>query len=698
MNKEPIGLYIFRILLSLGLFGFMCMLYWSSVLIEEHVKLIRSDLSNLERQVGNLVNQTSGLAMTKSLEPGENSQSPATGQKKVSSQIDKSLPNLLTEDSFYKKTLPRLLPKDFKPWGTFQRASLGKPNDLHPFNGWANVNEWLDLCSITVATREVGKYETMAPNMAIKMEARYPPGSEVPEFWIHLRDDVYWEPLQQAFFPDLKLSDHFLKRHRVTAEDFKFNYDAIMNPYVQSPGAIAIRTYLQDIEEVRVIDDVTFVVRWKAQKVKEPDGKVVEKIKYIAKQWTGNLRPLASFVYKYFSDGTRIVEDDSAADTYRTNAVWGQNFMQHWAKNVIPSCGPWSFDGMTDRQIQFKRNPNFYNPLAALGQRIVVALKGTTDAMWQSFQTNELDNYSIQPNQVADLDTFLNSPQYIKQADEGAGIERLDYLARIYSYIGWNMAKPYFQSKMVRRAMTMAIDRQRIIEQNLNGLAKEVTGTFFRNSSAYDPTIEPWPFDPAQARRLLEEEGWYDSDGDGIVDKMIDGKRVPFEFSITYYVKNPTAKAIVEYVSTALKQIGVRCNLNGVDITDLSAQFEEKSFDALYLSWSLSEPPEDPTQVWHSSGAKLYGSSNGVGFSNKEADKIIEQLQYEYNPEKRMALYHRFNAILHDEQPYTFLYTPYIVFLYRRYLQDVFIPADRQDLIPGANMTEPDTSLFWLKK
>jgi len=695
MNKEPIGLYIFRLLMSLSLFGMMCMLYWSSVLIEEHIRLIRSDLSALEREV-NLIGQTTNYPAAKSSHSSESSKEVALSNR-TRTQIDESLPNLLTKDSFYATTLPRLLPENFKPQGTFQRASLGKPDSLHPFNGWAHVNEWLDLCNITVATREVGKFESMAPSMAIKMEQRFSPDSQVPEFWIHLRDDVYWEPFSQAFFPDVKLSPHFLKRHQVTAADIKFGFDAIMNPYVQSPGAISLRTYLQDIEEIRVIDDLTLVIRWKAEKVTEPNGKVVEKIKYIARQWTGNLRPLASFVYKYFPDGTLILDDDSEPDTYRTNAVWAQNFNQHWAKNVIPSCGPWIFDGMTDRQIEFKRNPNFHNPLAALAQRIVVSIKGSTDTMWQSFKSNELDDYIVLPNQLSEFDEFLNSPQYIKQADEDADIQRLDYLARIYSYIGWNQAKPYFQSRRVRQAMTMAIDRERIIEQNLNGMGKQVTGTFFRNSPSYDTTIEPWPFDPAQAKRLLEEEGWFDSDGDGIVDKVIDGKKIRFEFALTYFVKNPTAKAIVEYVAIALKHIGVLCNLNGVDVTDLTNQFEEKSFDALYLSWSLGEPPEDPTQVWHSRGAQLHGSSNGVGFNNKEADQIIEQLQYEYDSEKRISLYHRFNAILHEEQPYTFLYSPYIVFVYRQYLQNVFIPADRQDIIPGANVTEPDSSLFWLK-
>ena len=196
--------------------------------------------------------------------------------------------------------------------------------------------------------------------------------------------------------------------------------------------------------------------------------------------------------------------------------------------------------------------------------------------------------------------------------------------------------------------------------------------------------------------QMLEEEGWYDSDGDGILDKEINGKRVPFRFALTYYVKNPSSKANSDYVATALKEIGIDCELNGVDIADLSSMFDEKSFDALYLGWSLGTPPEEPKQLWHSSGADEKGSSNAVGFKNSEADGLIEALQYEYSQGKRTQYYHRFHEIIHDETPYTFLYTPKTTLLYRDYVKNIFIPTERPDLVPGAEVAEPVPSIFWL--
>ena len=489
-----------------------------------------------------------------------------------------------------------MLGKDFKPRGFFQGATIGRPNNLHPYSNWSQVAGWTEMCNATLSQLEFGKFETYAPNLAIKLEERKIKGTDIPEYWVHIRDDAYWQPLSPEWFSqDIKLAPELLRKHQVTAHDFKFYYDALMNPYLQEAGAVALRTYYGDIKEIEVVDDFTFIVRWKTEDVKNEDGQIVPKVKYLAKSLTGGLHPLAGFVYKYFPDGKKIVEDDSDPNTYRTNSVWAQNFSEHWARNIIVSCGPWIFNGMTERAIKFKRNPDYYFPLAVLVEGSEVQFKETPDAIWQDFKINKLDSYSVQPDQLAELAEFLNSPVYKEQEKQGFGIKRLDYLARSYTYIGWNQAKPYFSSKKVRQAMTMAIDRQRIIQQNLNGMGIEITGTFYRYSPSYDTSLKPWPYDLERARRLLEEDGWYDSQGIGIIDKEIDGKRVPFRFTLTYFVKNHITKSICEYVATALKELGIDCNLHGVDIADISATFEDKSFDAICLGWALGNPRKIPS-------------------------------------------------------------------------------------------------------
>jgi peptide/nickel transport system substrate-binding protein len=89
----------------------------------------------------------------------------------------------------------------------------------------------------------------------------------------------------------------------------------------------------------------------------------------------------------------------------------------------------------------------------------------------------------------------------------------------------------------------------------------------------------------------------------------------------------------------------------------IRAENREKSFEACTLGWTL--PLEsDPYQVWHSSQADMDNSSNHISFKNKEADKIIEELRVTFDEARRNELCHRFHKILHEEQPYTFLFSP----------------------------------------
>lgn len=698
MNKEPLGLYLLRFFMGGMLFIFLLMLYWSSNLAESDLKAIRSDVSQIKSDLADL-HTTLGQLKNGAVQ-FKNSPS-FQDDLSVETHMDESLPNLLKEDPFFQTTLPQILGNLFKYKGVFHRAELGKPENLHPFSHWRVVSSLRALCVPSVARLQFGKYETLAPDLAIRMEKRKDKETGLTEFWVFLRKDLYWQPLHANLFSEeIRLAPHFMQKHPVTAHDFKFYYDAMMNPYNQEAGAVSGRTYYSDVDSVRVIDDLTFVVRWKGEPIKEADGKITYKPKYVSAQLTSGLNPLPRFVYQYFPDGKKIIEDDTDPETYRKNPVWGQNFSHHWAKNIIVGCGPWIFEQMTDRLVKFKRNPNYFSPYDALAEGIEIQFKDTSDAMWQLFKVNQLDYYEIRPEQLSELDVFINSPQYKAQIKETSSneINRLDFLSRAYSYVGWNQAKPYFKSKKVRQALTMAIDRKRIISQILNNMGVEITGTFYINSPAYDPSIKPWPFDLRKAKQLLEEDGWYDSDGDGTIDKNIDGKIVPFRFNLMYYVKGHTGKAIAEFISTGLKEIGIDCRLQGVDIADLSAAFENKSFDAIMMAWSLGTPPDDPKQLWYSKDSGEKGSSNAIGFSNPEADSIIEKLIYESDPQKRTQLYHQFDAILHEEAPYTFLFTPKVAMLYRNYLQNVFIPADRQDLIPGANVGEPDSAIFWLKR
>ena len=104
-----------------------------------------------------------------------------------------------------------------------------------------------------------------------------------------------------------------------------------------------------------------------------------------------------------------------------------------------------------------------------------------------------------------------------------------------------------------------------------------------------------------------------------------------------------------------LKEIGITMSIRKLEWAVFIQRIEEHNFDACTLGWALGWET-DPYQIWHSSQAVEKGS-NFVGFKNEEADKLIEEARKEFDPEKRRQMYYRLQEIIHDEQPYTFLFT-----------------------------------------
>ena len=102
----------------------------------------------------------------------------------------------------------------------------------------------------------------------------------------------------------------------------------------------------------------------------------------------------------------------------------------------------------------------------------------------------------------------------------------------------------------------------------------------------------------------------------------------------------------------------------------LQKRMDEKQFDVYVAGWG--QPWEsDPYQLWHSSQADVPRGSNRVGFRNAEADRVIETLRETFDPAERIRLFRSLHRILHEEQPYTFLYVPKEVFCWRREVRGV---------------------------
>ena len=195
-----------------------------------------------------------------------------------------------------------------------------------------------------------------------------------------------------------------------------------------------------------------------------------------------------------------------------------------------------------------------------------------------------------------------------------------------YTYIGWNNNHPIFQDKLVRRAMTFLTDRESMVKNLLFGLAETVESPIHKFRPEYNHDLKPYNYDPGKALALLKEVGWKDTDNDGILDKEINGERIPFQFEFLVNSGNQLRKDIALTLQSSLEDLGIDCRVRELDWSIFLEKVKNKDFAAVTLGWTggtgLRFPP-DAYQIWHSSQIEGNGS-NFVSFRNKESDQILE--------------------------------------------------------------------------
>lgn len=403
----------------------------------------------------------------------------------------------------------------------------------------------------------------------------------------------------------LRKDVHFSDGRPITAEDVIFSYQVIVNPKID---AASLANYFQDIEKVEKISDreVKFTM-------KKPYFKALE--------ITSGILILPKHIYQF--------DNPETFNARISNPV---------------GSGPYVFERWdVGQQIVFKRNENYWGPKPKLDKYVYKFITNETAAV-QALRAHQVDLLMV------------SSEQYLKlREDEAIKKDFRDLLfwdpTHGYSYIGWNETKSFFKDAKVRLAMTYLVDRESIKKYLTKDLAKIVSGPFYILGQQCDPNIQPWPYDPQKAVQLLDEAGWKDHDGDGIRDK--DG--VPFRFKYMITSSGGIGLQIAKLFKDEAAKVGIDVIIDEYEWSVFEERIHNRNFDAVSLAWG-GTVEEDPYQIWHSSQIQGHGS-NYISFSDPEADALIEKARTTMDADKRNQLYHKLHAILHKEQPYTFLMT-----------------------------------------
>ncbi|MFN0158628.1 MAG: ABC transporter substrate-binding protein [Bacteroidota bacterium] len=250
-------------------------------------------------------------------------------------------------------------------------------------------------------------------------------------------------------------------------------------------------------------------------------------------------------------------------------------------------------------------------------------------------------------------------------AQQSPQIQIVSTSGRDYDFIGWNNIDPgtfassegknirphkLFGSPGVRRALTMAINREELVQAYLGQHGQVAMGGISPLFKwAYNDTLRPLPFDPKQSLILLGQEGWRDSDGDGVLDK--NGNK--FAFTLKVPSGNQLRGVVASVIQQQLKDIKINMTVEQVERGTFWEDMMERKYDAWIAGFSapLQMQLDD---LWHSDlGTYPF---NLAGFRNARVDDILATARTLARETDGAALWKEFQTIVHEEQPYTFLF------------------------------------------
>lgn len=421
-------------------------------------------------------------------------------------------------------------------------------------------------------------------NSLLRLDEKLNLVPDLAERWVSPR------PLVYIFY--LKKGVKFHNGMELTADDVKYTFESILNPSLSSPHK---KTY-ERIKGIDVIDKHT--------------------IRFILS------KPSATFLMDMTMGIVPKDIAEKAPGDFTSRPV---------------GTGPFAFHKrIEDERIELRRNEFYFDGAPRLTKIIFKIIPDDTIRLL-GLKRGEID--FIQNAIPPDLLPSLTTDKNIK-IETGEGVN--------YSYIGFNLTDPILKELRVRKAIAYAIDRDGIINHLLAGKATKATGVLPVNNWAYDGNVTRYDYNPDMAKRLLDEAGFADPDGNGPRER----------FRLVYKTtNNDLRKMIGEVLQRNLKEIGIGIDIKTYEWGTFYNDIKKGDFQLYSLSWIGIVDPDIYYNIFHSEMMPPNGN-NRNRYKNSVIDRLVEDGQRATQQEKRKGIYSRVQRIIAEELPYISLWYP----------------------------------------
>jgi peptide/nickel transport system substrate-binding protein len=390
-----------------------------------------------------------------------------------------------------------------------------------------------------------------------------------------------------------------------TADDVIFTYELITSPKVFTPYASEFR-YVKRVTEK---DPYTVVVEYK-----EPYFKALH-------TW------LLSIVPKH------ILEKEQDIMT--------SSFNQHPI-----GTGPYTLDALEiSKDIVLKANLSYFRRRPGIDE-IVYHFMPDPTTQFLMLRSHKLDVGALTPLQVErQIDDDFRSFYTI-----------FEKISQSYTYLGFNLKNPKFQDARIRKALSLAIDRQELVDILFFGHGQVCRGPFMPGTFAFNDKITAPEQNIQKAKALLKEAGF--------------DEHHPFRFEVVTNSNNPTRVYAAQIIQHQLRKAGVQMHIRTMEWQAfLNTVVMPRKFEAVILGWGLGLMP-DAYSIWHSEGIQK-GGFNFVGYRNPRVDMLIKKAEKEIDMQKVGEIYREIFALIVADNPYLFLYIPNAITVVNKKIENV---------------------------
>jgi len=210
---------------------------------------------------------------------------------------------------------------------------------------------------------------------------------------------------------------------------------------------------------------------------------------------------------------------------------------------------------------------------------------------------------------------------------------------------------PFFQEQEVRQALLYALDRQKIIDDVLEGQALVAHSPLIPGTWAYKSDVPRYEQNLDAANELLNQAGWFRPVLERDVRRK-SGQRLAFTLLTS---SEPERMGVAQMLVEQWSAIGVTVTVETASPLEVREALEKRDFEAVLVHLALPGDP-DPYPFWHE--MQIENGQNYAGFTHRRISEVIEQARVIVNRERRQDLYDEFQELYTQEVPALLLYVP----------------------------------------